>query len=170
MNLFLIFIFTLSSPIFNDNNFTLFSHEENFYIISKDSLHMYSGGLWTATKNNLELDNYIFETVQNNSSTYLIAHGGGKVLSFNNGILEDISISGFWKSTHESFDFLRNDTIYSYGGYGHYNTRNALIYFDKPSGEWFDIKSYQKRIKSRRQRIIGNYNNCLLYTSPSPRD
>ena len=159
MNLFLIFIFTLSSPILNNNNFTLFSHEENFYILSKDSLYMCSGDLWTSTKNNLELDNYNFETVQNSSSTYLIAHGGGKVLQFNNGILEDMSISGFWKSTHESFDFTRNDTIYSYGGYGHYNIRNAIIYFDKPSGEWFDIKTYHKRIKSRRQRVIGNYDD-----------
>ena len=159
INLSLVLSLLLGSPTLRDTNHTLFSHKENFYILSKDSLYMYSGDLWTSTKNNLELDNYNFETVQKNSSTYLVAHGGGKVLSFNKGILEDISISGFWKSTHESFDFFRNDTIYSYGGYGHYNTRNALIYFDKPSGEWFDIKSYQKRIKSRRQRIIGSYNN-----------
>ena len=159
MNLFLIFIFSQSSPILSDVNHTLFSHKENFYILTKDSLHTYSGDLWTATKHNLEFNSYIFGTVQNNSSTYLIAPGGGKVLSFNNGILEEISTSGFWDTTHESFDFIRNDTIYSYGGYGHYNTRNALIYFDRPSGEWFDIKTNHKRIKSRRYKIIGNFNN-----------
>ena len=146
-------------PKFSDTNHTLFSQRENFYILKKDTLFKYEEDVWSATKHNLKLKNYDFNVIEGSENLYLIAEGGGLVLLFNNEKLEVISSSGFWESKFKSFDFIKNDTLFSYGGYGYFDTSNKLIFFDKNSKEWFDIRVNENYPSNRRQRSIGSFNN-----------
>ncbi|MDB3862868.1 hypothetical protein N9313_04790 [Flavobacteriaceae bacterium] len=146
-------------PKFSDTNHTLFSQRENFYILKKDTLFKYEEDVWSATKHNLKLKNYKFNVIEGSENLYLIAEGGGVVLLFNNEKLEVISSSGFWESKFKSFDFIKNDTLFSYGGYGYFDTSNKLIFFDKNSKEWFDIRVNENYPSNRRQRSIGSFNN-----------
>jgi hypothetical protein len=155
----LILLLFQGSPKFLDNNHTLFSQKESFYVFKKDSLYKFNKDEWSGTKHNLNLKNYNFNVIEDNGNVFLIAKGGGMVLSFNNEKLEVISNSSFWDSNFESFNFFRNGTLFSYGGYGHFNTRDNLIFFDKDSKEWFDIKLNQNGLDSRRHQVIGSYNN-----------
>jgi len=155
----LILLLLQDSPKFSDYNYTLFSQRESFYVLKKDTLFKYKEDVWSATKHNLNLKNYEFNTVENNNNIYLIAEGGGKVLLFKNEKLEDISNSGFWESNYGSFVFINNDLIYSYGGYGHFNTSNQIIFYDKGSKEWFDIRANENYTNNRRTNIIGSFNN-----------
>ena len=156
----LILLLLQDSPKFSDNNYTLFSQRESFYVLKKDTLFKYKEDVWSATKHNLNLKNYEFNTVDNNNNNiYLIAEGGGKVLLFKNEKLEDISNSGFWESNYGSFVFINNDLIYSYGGYGHFNTSNQLIFYDKGSKEWFDIRANENYTNNRRRNVTGSFNN-----------
>ena len=147
------------SPKFSDTNHTLFSQGENFYILKKDTLFKYEEDVWSATKHNLKLKNYDFNVIEGNENLYLVARGGGLVLSFNNEKLEVISSSGFWESKFKSFDFIKNDTLFSYGGYGYYDTSNKLIFFDKKAKEWYDIKANESYLSNRRHKTIGSFNN-----------
>ena len=158
---FLILLLFRDSPKFFDNNHTLFSQREIFYVLKKDTLYKYSEDRWSATKHDLDLKNYKFNVIDNDDNTYLISKGGGKVLLFNNVKLKVISNSNFWEATYQSFDFIKNDTLFSYGGYGHFNTRNKLIYFEKESREWFDIKINENNLKTARRNPIGSYNNKM---------
>ena len=155
----LILLLLQDSPKFSDNNYTLFSQRESFYVLKKDTLFKYKEDVWSATKHNLNLKNYEFNTVDNNNNIYFIAKGGGKVLLFKNEKLEDISNSDFWESNYGSFVFINNDSIYSYGGYGHFNTSNKIIFYDKGSKEWFDISVNESNLSNRRFQIIGSFNN-----------
>ena len=107
----LILLLLQDSPKFSDENYTLFSQRESFYVLKKDTLFKYKEDVWSATKHNLNLKNYEFNTVENNNNIYLIAEGGGKVLLFKNEKLEDISNSGFWESNYGSFVFINNDSM-----------------------------------------------------------
>ena len=147
------------SPKFSDTNHTLFSQGENFYILKKDTLFKYEEDVWSATKHNLKLKNFNFNVIEGNEKLYFIAEGGGLVLLFNNEKLEVISSSGFWDSKFKSFDFIKNDTLFSYGGYGYFDTSNKLIFFDKNSKEWFDIRVNENYPSNRRQRSIGSFDN-----------
>ena len=147
------------SPKFSDTNHTLFSQGENFYILKKDTLFKLEEDVWSATKHNLKLKNYDFNVIEGSENLYLIAVGGGLVLLFNNEKLEVISNSGFWESKFKSFDFIKNDTLFSYGGYGHFDTSNKLIFFDKNSKEWFDIRVNENYPSNRRHLSIGSFNN-----------
>jgi hypothetical protein len=157
----LILLLLQDSPRFLNNNHTIFSQNENFYVLKKDTLYKYSEDRWFASKHDLDLKNYKFNVIDNEDNTYLVSKGGGKVLLFNNEKLKVISNSNFWEATYQSFDFIKNDTLFSYGGYGHFNTKNKLIYFDKVSKEWFDIKINENNLKTARRNPIGSYNNKM---------
>ena len=156
----LILLLLQDSPKVLNENFTVFSQKENFYILKKDSLHKYDENEWSATKHNLDLNNYHFDELKDNGNVYLIAKGGGKVLSFIKNKLKVIDNTNLWNSKYHSFNFIRDKTIYSFGGYGYFITRDDLIYFDIKSGEWFDfIKSHEVfDLNIKRKNSIGSYN------------
>ena len=156
----LILLLFQDSPKLSNNDYTLFSQKENFYLLKKDSLYKYRENVWFGTKHNLNLTNYTFNVVEDNNALFLIADGGGKVLSFNENKLEVVDKSYFWFSKYLSFNFIRNKTLLSYGGYGHFVTRDDLIYFDNGSGEWLNFMTSSDEfldLNLSRRSVIGSY-------------
>ena len=64
----LILLLLQDSPKVLNENFTVFSQKENFYVLKKDSLHKYDENEWSATKHNLNLNNYHFDELKINTS------------------------------------------------------------------------------------------------------
>ena len=135
----LFFPISLSSQVLNvdiEKGYTVFSDKGKFLVLDKLHLHQYDGSEWSNSKHNLDLKNYDYKAFKNDSITYLVARGGGKVLSYKNEKFEIIDNSNFWNSKYESSTFYRKNKLHSYGGYGHYQLRNDLLYFDENLKEW----------------------------------
>ena len=127
-------------------NYTLFNNNGKFYILDKEELKYLKGEKWITLKHNLNFENYDFYPININSETYLISSGGGRVLLFKNNNLEKIDNSTFWRSKYHPMIINRNEDIFSFGGYGHFQIRNDFIFFDKNIKEWisFDKESYNE--------------------------
>ncbi|MDC1049035.1 hypothetical protein OAQ80_05960, partial [Flavobacteriaceae bacterium] len=119
-----------------NKGYTIFSDNGKFLILDKLNIHRYDGSQWSNFSHNLVLDNYNFVAVKNDSLTYLVSKGGGKVLTYQNQKIKVADNSNFWNSKYESANFIKKNKLYSFGGYGHYQLRNDLIYFDDKLKEW----------------------------------
>lgn len=67
---------------------------------------------------------------------YYIHTGGGLVYKNIFDSIQRVDNSFDHKLQLSSLIFERNDSIYRYGGYGFFSTRNFLTYFDKKINEW----------------------------------
>jgi len=135
----LFFSISLSSQrleIDSEKGYTVFSDKGKFFVLDKLCLHQYDSSEWTKSKHNLNLKNYDYKAFKNDSITYLVSRGGGAVLSYKNEKFETIDNSNYWNSKYESSSFFRKNKLHSYGGYGHYQLRNDLLYFDENLKEW----------------------------------
>jgi len=123
--------------IVDNLEYTLFSNKEDFYILKKDVVLKRVGSGWKIIPHVLDFENYSFDPINDGNLTYLVSKGLGKVLEFKNDSIYEIDNSTFWKSKYESFNFMRKNLIYSFGGYGFYIYRNDMLFFDAKSQEWF---------------------------------
>jgi len=124
----------------DDNNYTLFSHKENFYILKEKSILKYVDSKWITIPHNLNYGSYAFDPLITESKTYLVSKGLGKVLEFKNDSIYELDKSTFWRAKYESFNFFRDEQIFSFGGYGFYTYRKDLLHFDFKNKEWFNYK------------------------------
>lgn len=142
------------------NTYTIFPFMDKFYRInSKTISHLNKGGWINHLEHNLDLNDFNFNYVENGSEIYLISAGGGKVYMFKNDSLINLDNSHQWKSNFESDNFILNDTIFSFGGYGYFNFKNELLYFDKNTGGWNLYKELNQI--QERSKHIGYFNTNL---------
>ncbi len=126
----LFFSISLSSQrleIDSEKGYTIFSDKGKFFVLDKHNLYEYDNSEWTKSQHNLNLKNYDYETFKNDSITYLVSRGGGRVLSYKNEKIETIDNSNYWNSKYESSTFFRKNRIHSHGGYGHYQDKIVLV-------------------------------------------
>ena len=149
-----IFIF-LKSFILNDLDHTIFSNNDDFFVIKNNVLYKFQNQNLIEVNSNLKLeyDSFCFVT---GSENLLIYDGGGKVLAYQNDSLNILDRSHYWRSSFNSFNFFRKNNIYSFGGYGYFNTRNNLISFDFNSKEWHNTNA-KPTINLNRREVIGHY-------------
>ena len=153
----LLLVSLLLSLNLSGNSFTIFPHDNQFIRIDNQGIYILTNNKWEYSLNhNLDFDSYEFDFLETNDKTYLISNGGGKVMLYQNNTISIIDNSHEWKSRYEADIFLRNDTIYSFGGYGYFNFKNDLLFFDKKTGEWNLDKKFEA-IKNR-SKSIGFYN------------
>ena len=154
--LFFTTLFFSSPDVDNSKNYTLFDNNGIFYILDRNELKYLKGENWFKLKHNLNFENYDFYPININSDSYLISSGGGRVLIFKNNTLEIIDNSTFWRSKYHPMIINRNEDIFSFGGYGHFQLRNDFIFFDKNLKEWisYDKESYNENKPYLTQGII----------------
>ena len=134
--MFLLISLLLSLNSFS-NSFTVFPHDNQFIRIDNQGIYKLNNNIWEYyIDHNLDFDNYEFDFIETNDKSYLISKGGGKVLLYQNDTISEIDNSHEWKSRYESDIFLKNDTIFSFGGYGYFNFKNDLLFFEIKTGEW----------------------------------
>ena len=154
--MFLLISLLLSLNSFSDS-FTVFPYDNQFIRIDNQGIYKLNNNKWEYyIDHNLDFDNYEFDFIETNDKSYLISKGGGKVLLYQNDTIIEIDNSHEWKSRYESDIFLKNDTIFSFGGYGYFNFKNDLLFFEINTGEWNLYKKF-KTLKGR-SNSLGFYN------------
>ena len=73
---------------------------------------------------------------KNSDNIKIVSVGGGHVFSVDNDTLKREDFSFNHKMSFGSAVFVRNDTIFKFGGYGFWSSRNFFTYFDNSSKEW----------------------------------
>ena len=129
--------------------------------------------------------NFPFDFFQIEGKNYLVASGCGEVYEFRNDSIVRIDNSFDQKNQYNACSFVYKNEINEWGGYGLFTFKNILTKFDFKTKEWELVKySNYKNVPLPRDKAISfvkdDYlyilsgftqdNNCLLYTSPSPRD
>jgi len=99
-------------------------------------LNLNTDKLLIPLSNNLSL-----ELINLGDSNYMIDRLGGGVYILNGSDLRQIDNSYQHKMQIESNIYTHNDTIFRHGGYGFWETRSSLTFYDFNSNEWDVVKS-----------------------------
>jgi len=113
-------------------------------------------------KNSSEYDLSKFKFV--NEYT-LSSNLGGSILKIKGDSIFRIDNSYEHKMQLGSLEFIRNDTLFRYGGYGFFENRNFFTFYDKKLNGWesFDING--EIIPERISDFIYHFNKDKLYIS-----
>ena len=139
----LFFSFCNQTPIYNTSSEFIFFSKNNFRIYSYDGTFKKS----FFVSNELIKDLIPISADKSFSKRFkvftkefdnikIVSVGGGHVYNVENDTLKREDFSFNHKMSFESAVFVRNDTIFKFGGYGFWSSRNFFTYFDNSSKEW----------------------------------
>jgi hypothetical protein len=74
--------------------------------------------------------------IEKSGEVYVLTIGGGMVWKISNDTAYRVDNSFNHKMTFSSKTFVRNDTIFKFGGYGYWSARNFFTYFSESTKEW----------------------------------
>lgn len=102
-----------------------------------------------------------------NNYSFLIEKGGGKVFEYSCDSLTRIDRSFSFKTRYGSLNFVYNNELYSFGGYGIFQFNNSLIRFYRPKGTWeLVLPSALENSPKPRRFMFGGVGNDKLYVGP----
>ena len=114
------------------------------------------GGIWVKN-NSVRFDDNIVKDLPENYSVHSVFYTGDSVVTFtlhgmgnvyayraNTQTLERLDHSFYKGYNFGSIEFIRQDTLFSFGGYGFWHFNNTQTFFDKKYKEWFLYKSKNK--------------------------
>ena len=114
------------------------------------------GGVWVKS-NAVSFNDKIVEDLPINYSVHSAFYTGDSVITFtlhgmgnvyaykvNTQTLERLDHSFYKGYNFSSTEFIRQDTLFSFGGYGFWHFNNTQTFFDKKHKEWFLYKSKNK--------------------------
>ena len=90
-------------------------------------------------KDSLDLSSFI--PIQRADNLLFINYIGGQVLEWSRDTISRIDHSYEHRNQLNSAIFQRNDTIFRFGGYGFFESRNFFTYFDYKTKEWNSYKT-----------------------------
>ena len=167
MKLILIFLFSFQSiqiPI----DYYFESSKSIIHILYKNKIEQYT------LENDLKL---ISSKEIKNSSEYdlskfkfvneytLSSKLGGSILKIKGDSIFRIDNSYEHKMQIGSLEFIRNDTIFRYGGYGFFENRNFFTFYDKKVNGWESLDINGDIIPERISDFIYHFNKDKLYIS-----
>ena len=92
-------------------------------------------------KTDLKIENLNLELVDHDRQSYMIDQLGGHVFKLEGNSLERIDNSYQHRMQLGSEILIHNDTIFRHGGYGFWETRSLLTFYDFNSNEWDVVKT-----------------------------
>lgn len=113
-------------------------------------------------KNSSEYDLSKFKFV--NEYT-LSSNLGGSILKIKGDSIFRIDNSYEHKMQLGSLEFIRNDTLFRYGGYGFFENRNFFTFYDKKVNGWESLDINGDIIPERISDFIYHFNKDKLYIS-----
>lgn len=92
----------------------------------------------------IDSDGNKYFNLEEGNKVLFTRHGAQTVFEYDTRLktlsrIDKTSYSGY---NFLSTQFIRNDTLYSAGGYGFWNYHNLLTYFDKSMGEWELLRTF----------------------------
>ena len=162
--LLLVFLYQPMSGLKSGEYFR-FHHKEFFYIIEKDSIFSTQNGTeYKAWAHDIDWPHFNFNSLTLNNHVLLVSDGGGLVYQFKNNALQRLDNSFDHRNKYGSFDFVFNDILYSYGGYGLFTNSNKLTYFEKNANQWYEfLYNPKSEIPLARRAPIGQVSDSILY-------
>jgi len=167
MKLILLFLFSFQSiqiPI----DYYFESSKSIIHILYKNKIEQYT------LENDIEL---ISSKEIKNSSEYdlskfkfvneytLSSNLGGSILKIKGDSIFRIDNSYEHKMQLGSLEFIRNDTLFRYGGYGFFENRNFFTFYDKKVNGWESLDINGDIIPERISDFIYHFNKDKLYIS-----
>jgi hypothetical protein len=167
MKLILLFLFSFQSiqiPI----DYYFESSKSIIHILYKNKIERYT------LENDVEL---ISSKEIKNSSEYdlskfkfvneytLSSRLGGSILKIKGDSIFRIDNSYEHKMQIGSLEFIRNDTIFRYGGYGFFENRNFFTFYDKKVNGWESLDINGDIIPERISDFMYHFNKDKLYIS-----
>ena len=152
MTLLLTLVIFVSNIFFSfDNQNLIFNTGSEFIFYTKNYFNIYSYD--GALKNSFFVSDEIIKDLKPNvdeqsfsnrfkiftkefDNIKIVSVGGGQVYKVVNDTLKREDFSFDHKMSFDSAVFVKNDTIYKFGGYGFWSSRNFFTYFDNSSKEW----------------------------------
>lgn len=123
-----------------------------------------NGQDFSSWKHNIKWPNYSFKALTNNNSVFLVSDGGGLVYAFKDQKFERVDQSFEHRNKYYSYDFIYQDQIHSYGGYGLFNSNDNITFFDIQSKEWVEFVYHPETpIPIGRRQVFGQLSNHKLY-------
>lgn len=158
-------LFFQTIPDLEKSSFFSFYQADQFYIVNKDSVFVTKNGTETIKwKHNITWPHLNFNALQNNNSVFLISEGGGVVYEFKDQKFERIDQSFEHRNKYYSYDFLYQDKIHSYGGYGLFNSNDNITFFDAQSKEWAEfIYHPDSPVPIERRQVLGQLSDHKLF-------
>lgn len=158
-------LFFQTIPDLEKSSFFSFYQADQFYIVNKDSVFVTKNGTETIKwKHNITWPHLNFNALQNNKSVFLISEGGGVVYEFKDQKFERIDQSFEHRNKYYSYDFLYQDKIHSYGGYGLFNSNDNITFFDAQSKEWAEfIYHPDSPVPIERRQVLGQLSDHKLF-------
>jgi hypothetical protein len=147
--------------------FHLAPFKEGYVLVKKDSLTFYNKELKTHTLAHGVEDFREFNILYNdyNDKTYLIHQGGGELHEITKTGTNRIDNSFQHKAFYKALRYFKQDTLFSYGGYGYFHAKNFIQYFDPTTKEWEYYKvntEVDQFPKARYQPVSYKTNNELF--------
>lgn len=147
--------------------FHLAPFQEGYVVVKKDSLTFYNKELKTHTIAHGVKDFHEFNILHNdyNDKTYLIHQGGGELHEITKTGINRIDDSFQHKAFYRAVRYFKQDTLFSYGGYGYFHAKNFIQYFDPTTKEWeyYKVNTQVDQFpKARYQPVSYKTNNELF--------
>jgi len=145
----------------------LFTFRDHSYIISGDSLYEQNNDFkWNSSKHNFVIDDFVF--FHNESKGYLMHNSGGITYEFDGSTFRRIDDSFNFQSQYESYSFLYDDNVYTFGGYGLFTFKNIITYFNnsKKETELLTVKTPLSLLPEGRKKMLAQFNNGQLFIGP----
>ena len=113
-------------------------------------------------KNSSEYDLSKFKFINDYTLT---SNSGGSVLKIKGDSIFRIDNSYEHKMQLGSLEFIRNDTLFRYGGYGFFENRNFFTFYDKKVNGWESLDINGDIIPERISDFIYHFSKNKLYIS-----
>ena len=160
----ILMLFFQGIPDLEKNSFFSFYQSDQFYIVNKDSVFVTKNGKETIQwKHDINWPHFNFNALPNNNSVFLISEGGGMVYEFKDQKFERIDQSFEHRNKYYSYDFLYQNQIHSYGGYGLFNSNDNITFFDTQSKEWAEFVYHpESPVPIGRRQVLGQLSGHKL--------
>ena len=158
-------LFFQGIPDLEKSSFFSFYQADQFYVVNNDSVFVTKNGTETIKwKHHITWPHFNFNALPNNNSVFLISEGGGMVYEFKDQKFERIDQSFEHRNKYFSYDFLYQDRIHSFGGYGLFNSNNNITFFDAQSKEWAEfIYHPDSPVPIGRRQVLGQLSDHKLF-------
>lgn len=165
------FLFSQEKVFLNNENFiTGIDYKNEVYLIlNKDFYYVKKFENLKWTKKTLKYNeisesiDFPFNFFHVNERNYLVHKGCGTVYEFKNDSITRIDNSFEHKNQFMSSNFIYDDEIYYFGGYGLFTFKNILTKFDFKTKEWELIKYKNSNIPEPRANGITFVQNEKLF-------
>ena len=116
----------------------------------------------TLLSDSIQVQNLNLELIRLSKKEYMIDQLGGYVFRLNDKNLKRIDNSYQHRMQLGSEIFVKNDTIFRHGGYGFWETRSLLTFYDFNSNEW-DIVKTKNLGPKKFSHFSSSYDNKIIF-------